>query len=162
MFNLNMTCPQDVIVLGLSSSCFMFECNIKKIDIDTYIYSILSDLIECLGDDFKMNIFYKNYDNNFNHNILKFIITYNYNMWLTDFGIKVGKLKKTDIFNCKVDMNTGIQNYSENCIHYILVAKDGTYIDRKKTIFSSTPRTILDGWAKGSQVSDTTYKTIDF
>lgn len=158
-----MACPQDVNIIGLSSSCFIFECNIREIDIDTYLYSILSDLMDCLGEDFTITIFYNNKTDTFSCNKLKFIISYNYNMWLSDFGIKVGKLNKTNIYNCKVYMNDGVYyNYTANCIVYKLVAKDGTYIDRKKTIYISTPRIILEGWSKGSQVLDTTSNTIDF
>jgi hypothetical protein len=178
-----MNCPQNLIVDGLSSNKFNLDFNffynlnytpIAKINEETmtlFILSILNDIIDNIGDTFTIiiNINKNAYSDAIYTGIME--ITLPNIEWIIDFSHKISTLlnnidknivtitnSKLSIINNKWICNNDLPNFT-----FKLIAKNGTYIEKKRTIIKSEIKTSeTPGFGYGHQYKFFNPKTIDF
>lgn len=167
-----MEAPQNLQISGLTSKIFyvQFIHKIQTENFQLFIESILSDLMDAIGDTFKVRISlyqYKDCLSTYNKSTISLVFP-EY-QWLSDVGIKISKfVKKHDEF---MYVTFGISDqecssYNHNCYEYVyfsLIAKDGVYIEKQMTSINMTLHTINDNsWCHGQQVPDYKMTTNDF
>lgn len=160
-----MSCPQNIEIPGFSSARFHVVCDWKIKDPDhetTFIESILSDLMDSLGDDFNLTILREeSFKTVFN-------IIYPYKMWLTDFAIKIAAFQNligNDVIYSPMRVSITLHNDFEIDrvkTTYTLIAKNGIYIEKKKTNIIRTLKTLVGGFCDGSVIPEYAFNIVDF
>lgn len=119
-----MECPQAFPIQGLSSKSFFVKIFFNANDIELYMESLLSDIMDSIGDNFSLTINKdvnreSTYDNIY---YLYFTINTHYT-WLADFANKLEKLHD----KIKI-LNVGIPNFMHGQNILSFRAKDGVYL----------------------------------
>lgn len=119
-----MECPQEFPIQGLSSKTFFVKVYINVKDVELYIESLLSDIMDSIGDTFTLTI---NKDLNRESsydNIYYFYFTINtHYIWLADFAKKLEKIHD----KIKI-LNVGIPNFMHGQNILSFRAKDSVYL----------------------------------
>jgi PhoPQ-activated pathogenicity-related protein len=163
------TTPQNLQIEHLTSKLFHLQF-IHKIQTDNFqlfIESILSDLMDAIGDNFKASVkLYKNKKVLESWNKSSILIRFQEYHWISEIGIKISEfLEKTDQF-LYVTLGTTFENRSNEYeyISFDLVAKDGVYIEKKMTSIEVVYNKIDDigSFCYGRTVPNYSVNTIDF
>jgi hypothetical protein len=157
-----MKAPQNLQIPGMTSKifCVQFIHKIKTENFQIFIESILSDLMDAIGETFKANVsLFKNKEV-YNMNVHeKSIISLEFPEyhWLSEVGMKISEfIKKYDEMMFYVTVTLSGYDRSDRVHEYVmfeLVAKDGVYIEKKMRSIDMTLRTIDDNsWCHGQKV----------
>lgn len=119
-------CPKTFQVEGLSSIAFIatiestlgFQSNDRL-----FVDAILSDLMDCIGDDFHLFIYPLKYSPNFYHIVIK----YKEHRWLSEFACNMDAFQEKTQSILKV-LNVAIHTgQCKGSSVYSFVAKKGVY-----------------------------------
>jgi hypothetical protein len=162
-----MKAPQNLHILGMTSKTFSIEFvhKIKTENFQLFIESILSDLMDAIGNTFKATIsLHKTKDGWTACEKSSISLEFPEYQWLSDVGTKISEfVKKHDEFRYVTVGFVHQESYKHNYITFSLIAKDGVYIEKKMTSVDMTTRTIKDdSWCNGHEVVNYTVQNIDF
>jgi hypothetical protein len=170
LYYYKMKAPQNLQIPGMTSKIFyvQFIHKIKTENFQIFIESILSDLMDAIGETFKANVsLFKNKGvwNTYEKSIIS--LEFPEYHWLSEVGMKISEfIKKYDEMMFYVTVGLSGYDRSSSFHEYVmfeLVAKDGVYIEKKMKSIDMTFRTIDDNsWCHGQKVPFYNTTTTEF
>lgn len=147
-------CPQNISIPSLASKCFKVEIQPQQSftnddDVMLFIDAILSDLMDAVGETFRVSVVRKT-------TRLIMSITIPKQMWLIDMAMRISAFQAgLNIFHASVDIDhgCGVWSREEDATYpkvvYKLTAKDGIYVEkvREKVIRTMKEAPVAHGFS---------------